>query len=523
VSRVLRRWQLWVAIGLIATFVLLVIGFLAAVPLSSDTLRHRMITTLSDLLDSDVAIGDLHVRALPALHAEGSDLVIRRRGDQPGTPPLIAVKSFTVDANAVGLWRKHVAHVAIAGLDISIPPDHGAVGARSQDEPASQSAEQRAISAVVIDTLDANGAQLIILPARRDKAPKVWSIHTLRVHDVGAPGGMPFEATLTNAVPPGEIGTTGSFGPWNTREPGDTPLDGRFDFAHADLGVFHGIAGDLSSKGSFRGTLSRIAADGQTDTPNFTIVESGHPFALHTTYRSLIDGTNGDTRLEAIDATFLGSRLSASGSVLGAPPGKHGRTVTLDVKIDRGRVEDVLTMAVKDKPLMTGGLQLTTKFLLPPGDSDVIDRLRLDGRFGIAKARFTNIDVQEKIDELSHRARARAAAAQKDNVVSNFQGRFALGGGRLGLRELTFDAPGAKVQLDGQFALKPERLDFKGTLQMDAKISQTVGGVKGLLLKVVDPLFKREGGGSTIPIRIGGTAKDPSVGLDVRRVFNRGK
>ena len=38
-------------------------------------------------------LGDLHVRAFPALHAEGSDLVIRRRG-RTDVPPLIVIKAF---------------------------------------------------------------------------------------------------------------------------------------------------------------------------------------------------------------------------------------------------------------------------------------------------------------------------------------------------------------------------------------------------------------------------------------------
>ena len=42
----------------------------------------------------------------------------------------------------------------------------------------------------------------------------MWTIHHLRMHDLGVDRPMPFEATLTNAVPPGEIETKGSFGPW---------------------------------------------------------------------------------------------------------------------------------------------------------------------------------------------------------------------------------------------------------------------------------------------------------------------
>ena len=59
-------------------------------------------------------------------------------------------------------------------------------------------------------------------------------------------------------------------------------------------------------------------------------------------------------------------------------------------------------------------------------------------------------------------------------------------------------------------------------LLLDAKVSETTTGVKSLLLKVVDPLFKKDGGGSAIPIKIEGTRHDPKFGLDVRRIFKKG-
>ena len=489
-----------------------------------------MIATLSERLDSQVELGDLQLRVFPGLRAEGKDLIIRKRG-RTDVPPLISIKGFSVDGNLMGVWHKHVANVQLMGLEISVPPDQRGpddhpndASGKGEAPRASGSYEESLEKTVVIDTLETRDARLIIVPSEANKAPRVWAIHTLEMHNVGATEAMPFKATLTNGVPPGEIATTGSFGPWERDDPGLTPLNGTFDFARADLSVFRGISGTLAAKGTFAGTLDRILVNGETHTPDFTIRISGHPFALHAKYRSLVDGTNGDTRLESIDANFLGSHLLASGAVLDGSPGEQGRTVTLDVKLDKARIEDVLTMAVNDpKPLMTGGLQMTTKFLLPPGTTDVVDRLRLNGRFAIAKARFTRIDVQARINELSHRARAKEIGATKENVVSNFQGRFKLADGTIALPDLTFDAPGAKVQLAGQFALKPETLAFKGRLLMDAKVSQTVGGIKGLLLKVVDPIFKKDGGGSAIPIRIGGTVKEPTFGLDVRRVFRRGE
>jgi hypothetical protein len=111
----------------------------------------------------------------------------------------------------------------------------------------------------------------------------------------------------------------------------------------------------------------------------------------------------------------------------------------------------------------------------------------------------------------------------KPRVASDFQGRFKLGGGRLLLPEVSFEVPGARVELAGSYALKNETLDFKGQLLLDARISQTTTGWRSLLLKVVDPLFKgKSGRGSAIPIKIGGSRSAPAFGLDVRRVFKRG-
>ena len=75
------------------------------------------------------------------------------------------------------------------------------------------------------------------------------------MHDLGVDKRMPFEATLTNAVPPGEIKTKRIVRPVAGGEPGDTPLDGTFVFDHADLGFFKGISGILSAHGTFGGTL----------------------------------------------------------------------------------------------------------------------------------------------------------------------------------------------------------------------------------------------------------------------------
>ena len=59
-----RLW-LWVLLGTAGVLAVILALAIAAVPLTADALRHRMIRTLSDRLDADVAIGDLHWRVFP--------------------------------------------------------------------------------------------------------------------------------------------------------------------------------------------------------------------------------------------------------------------------------------------------------------------------------------------------------------------------------------------------------------------------------------------------------------------------
>jgi hypothetical protein len=531
------RPLLWALPGLAGLVIVAAVTFVAAVPLSAERFRHRVIRTLSEALDSDVELGDLQFRLYPGLHAEGTGLRVRRRG-MGAYAPLISIRAFRVDASLVGLWRRHVDRVQLDGLDITIPPKQARRrAARAEAEaaggPPASGDDRRPTAAtrsdpltrgIVIDRVEADDARVVILPFDEDKTPKVWAMHRLLMHDVGSARPWPFEAALTNGVPPGEIDVTGTFGPWRRDEPGDTPLDGEFVFEKADLGVFKGVSGTLSSRGGFGGTLAAIEARGETTIPDFTITVGGHPFPLRVNYQALIDGTNGDTRLTLVDAWFLGSHLHATGAVLGAPKGHQGRTITLDVAMDRSRIEDIMTMVVATAtPPIVGGLALTTTFVLPPGRNEVVERLRLDGRFTISRARFTSDEVQGKIEELSKRARGKPSETKPSRAVSDVQGRFTLADGMLVMRGVAFAVPGARVELAGTYGLRAGTLDFRGLLLLDANVSQATSGWRSVLLQAVDPLFRQQDGtGSAIPIAIGGTRRAPEFGVDFRRVFRRG-
>jgi hypothetical protein len=511
--------------------VLLAVGLWAAGPLLSPTLRDRIVATLGERFGGNAELKDLQVRSLPRPRLTGGGLVIRHRG-RMDLPPLIEIERFEVDAGWVGLLRRprHMSSVHLYRLRLHIPPKSAGSAFPRQapwrpgvsDQAPSDRASSPKPTPVIVDRIVSTDATLSIAPKESWKPPRVFALRSLDMTSVALDRPMAFSATLTNPKPPGEITTKGSFGPWVPREPADTPVRGEYTLTKADLGVFKGIAGILSSTGTYDGVLERITVKGETTTPDFQLTAARNPVALKTRFVAIVDGTNGNTELQPVVASFLESTIVARGGVIRTPD-KRGRVVSLDAEIDKARIEDLLRLAVKgEKPLMTGSAKVRTRLVIPPGEEDVVDKLELDGTFHIASATFTDVDVQKTLAGLSHRARGRPREAVRGgSVVSDLKGRFAMHDGRMRFSELTFATPGATVRLAGSYAVEAEQIDFRGTLRMQAKPSQTVTGFKSVLLKVVDPLFHKRGAGTVIPIYIRGSRDRPSFGLDVGRVLSR--
>jgi hypothetical protein len=197
--------------------------------------------------------------------------------------------------------------------------------------------------------------------------------------------------------------------------------------------------------------------------------------------------------------------------------GVRGRQVELDVTIPNGRIEDLLKLTVdSEKPVLIGGVHLQAKLVIPPEQRKVIDKLRLRGEFGLTKARFTDNGVQTKLVGLSRRGQGFNNNEPTGEVLSNLRGRLVLENGTASFPSLTFSVPGAEVRLAGHYGMRSGEMNFRGTLAMDATLSQVAGGgVKGLFLKVFDPFFKKPGAGMVLPIKITGTRKAPKFGLDM--------
>src|SRR5207247_2861670 len=105
----------------------------------------------------------------------------------------------------------------------------------------------------------------------RQKNRTEIEIRRLSLHNIAGENPFSFDVTLFNPQPPGEIHSSGKFGPWNQQDPGHTTVSGSYTYEDAKLGVFDGISGTLSAAGKFEGPLDEIVTDGSTSLADFHV------------------------------------------------------------------------------------------------------------------------------------------------------------------------------------------------------------------------------------------------------------
>jgi len=510
-QQTVRPFCLWpyvlgILIGLCAGLVLFI--YLGARNIDDRT-REWVVRELSVRFNSDVDLQSLHVETTPRMQVTGEGLTLRYR-NRPAVPPLIQIARFSFNLGVLGIIHvpRHVKGVFVENMVITIPP--------TERNPAPAPPKQsNPVPRIIFNEVVCNDTTLIILPRKTGKDPLDFEIHDLVLKNVGDRKPFDFRGTLTNAKPKGEIATRGTFGPWDSDDPARTPVTGNYSFDNADLDPFAGIGGTLSSTGQYSGQLNQLEVEGVTDTPNFSLDPVGRPVPLHTEFSATVDGTDGDTYLHPVRATLIRSLIIANGSVIRAT-GKRGHIISLNIYAPSARLQDILRLATKStQPVMTGTVTLKTRMLLPPGKEKVIHRLSLDGDFGVSDAEFASVEVRDKLESLSRHALGKPNDEDAGSAITDLLGHFRLDRDVASFPRLSFRIPGAEVRLTGKYNLPDESLNFRGSLRMQAKLSQTVTGKKSFFLKLADPFFRKDGAGSAVPIRISGTRDEPKFALDL--------
>lgn len=522
------HWLRWTALCLLVLVIAAGCAAWIAARRMEPWLRARVVDELEQRFQARVELDDFHLWIANGIWVEGKGLRIwpPTRATEAGSQPLIRLEKFRFHAPLSFRPGKpvQISKVELEGLTLDLPP-------KSAFSPASTNAAANPLPAHApaavfasylhfqVDAMECNRASLTLETSKPGKLPLTLPIRFLRLTRNNGAGAMGFEAQLTNPRPAGQIRTAGSFGPWQTSDPGETPIDGQFRLEKADLGTIPGVAGKLDAVGQYQGTLRDLTVAGETRVANFSLQHFGTELPLRARFRATVDATNGDTWLEPVEATLGNSHFRARGAVVrvlqnGA---SIGRAVNLDVDVDRGRIEDFLRLTSHSAtPLLTGAMEMQTSFALPPGPEPLHQRLRMQGKFVLADALFTQPKIQSKIDELSARGLGNAKAASPDAPArSAITSSFTMAAGRVNLPDLVYTVPGATIQLKGNYGVEDGALDFTGDARLQAPVSKIVGGWQGELLRPLDRWFAKGSAGVVVPLRISGTRENPDFGVSL--------
>lgn len=512
--RILRRKWLIVA-GIAAAAVVLTLFVIAALALRGGALTARVTDTMAAALNCDVAMDTLSVRLFPRIRVSGTSLTIRLK-DRPELPDFVRVDRFEVRLGLLSIVRRHIDEVRLDGLRVNVPPPwvRNPLTAATAALPSASPRNVFRVSRIVTGDATVN-----FVARRAGGRPLVFALHSLELSDAGVVTPVRFVAGLTNPIPEGQLVARGTFGPWNREDPTLTPLDGTYTLSHADLATINGIGGQLNSTGSFGGSLTEIHAAGTSETPDFSLDLGGSPVPLATSFQVTVDGTDGTTRLDRVEAHLANTTIVVTGLITNLP-GPKNHDVAVNAQVQEGRIEDLMRLAFDaPQPIVTGNVTLAADIKLPPGPSRARDRIEAAGTMGLSGGHFTDEQMDAKLNELSRRGRGRSEDEALGRVATDFTGTFDLKQGRIALTKTEFHVPGATIRLTGTYTLGTEALDFSGEARLEASLSKAVGGFKSIFLKPFNPLFRKNGAGAVVPIRIGGTRTKPEFGVRMGAVF----
>jgi hypothetical protein len=504
--------------------------------------QSKIAESLQGTFPATVTFRQFHSTFFPHPGCVAEGVEFHRLGRPSSVPPIATIQRLTIQAHYIDIFFRpnYLAHVILDGTHFQVPP---------KGTPLDETGWHETPSTIRVGEILADGA--IVEIARENPNPPLrFEIRTLKLTSVSRNQPLTYFVALHNPLPPGEIRSQGQFGPWNSDAPGQTAVAGEYTFQNADLSVFSGVAGTLFGKDKFQGILQHIETHGRVDIPDFMVTQSQHPVHLTAEYRAIVNGTNGDVALQTVNAAYLHTTVRAKGEIAGHA-GQDGKTTSLDLAVNNGRIQDVLWLVVySKKPALNGVTNFTAHVTIPPDWHPFLRQIRFTADFGIAGGEFAKPSTQASVDSLSERARGLKPAEAKsadtkpdevkpdgvkadsakpeeakqqenpadhdpDNVISNLAGHVEVRDAVAHFRSISFAVPGALAQMHGLYNLENKEVNFHGTLKTEAEFSHMTTGFKSVLLKPLNAVFQKKHAGAELPVHLLGTYKEPEFGLDL--------
>jgi hypothetical protein len=480
--------------------------------------RKTVSESLLESFPGELKIDRFKVVYLPHPGCIAEGVAFRLKSGSVAVPPLVTIRKLTIQSSYLNfLVRPHlVSRIELDGLRVNVPLPMDA-GSLSSGQGT---------SVVTIGEVIAHDAVLNV--ARHDdKTPLQFDIHDFSLESISAKAGASYRVDLRNPEPPGEIRSTGHIGPFQTRDFAETPASGEYSFDRADLSVFNGIAGVLSSKGKFAGSLGNLGVEGGADIPNFEVVHSGHALPLRARFVLAVDAINGDVVINNLTAMRGRTNIAVNGSVVHRDD-MHGKFTSLNFTVRDGHIEDLLPIFVaghEHPSPLAGETNLTAQVTVPPSGKQFLEELALEGDFDISDGHFEKTKTKARVDKFSAAASGEKKETQAntppadstESVPAQLRGHVVLRSTIATMTDVSLSIPGAEANMHGTFNVISQKIDFHGTVRTSAGLSQQTSGIKSIFAKVLDPFFRKKGG-TVVPVVMNGTYRDPHFGLDLNPV-----
>lgn len=401
------------------------------------------------------------------------------------------------------LLRRRVQLVDMTGLHIIVP----ALGSKENHvEFPPGSARDFDGPDTKIERLMIHSSQLDIM--RPDGQRLIFPIKQIEILNLHKGEAMTYAIDMQNAFPTGHILASGKMGPIHGRSFIATPISGEFAIAQMNLQDAGEISGKLDVRGLFKGTLQAMEVATHGETEDFA-VKDGKPTPVEGTMRCTLYAENADMTIHSMVLKVGASTIEAEGTIKGNP-----KATNLAIRVDRGRVEDVMRPFLHREVPITGPVSLKAHAYLGPPGVGFVARLRLKGSFVVPAEKVTDEKVEKSLSDFSRRAKGKqkpsGGIATKDesgttDVLSSLAAPARIENGVVSTPRLNFRVPGAQATLAGTYRLHNDAVHLTGDLKMDTDISHTATGFKALLLKPLAPFFKKRNKGADVPIAVTGT------------------
>jgi len=497
---------------IIAIVVAVLIVLIVAIPflINVNNYRPQIESSLSSALGRPVKVGNLSLSILSG-SVQADQLSI---ADDPkfSNSPFVQAKSLKVGVELMPLIfgkQLNITHLTIEHPEIALLRDRNGVwnfssiGNQSGNESASKSSSSPAN--VSVAKLDITDGTFTLGSTTGKRKPVVYDKVDVSVRNFSFTSSFPVVASA-QLPGGGSLKIDGNAGPINSTDTSLTPVQAKVTMSKLDLAQSALVDPELGVAGSadFDGTLGsdgRIAkAAGTLKATSLKLVPKGSPAGVPV---KVVFTLEHDLKAETGKISQADVSIGKALAKITGTYDMQGETTSIRTKLDgQGMpVDDLEAMLPALGVVLPTGSKLKGGTLSLSIDSNgPLDKLVSTGWVKMNNAALAGFNLGSKLSAVSALT-GKAPSSGNDTVIETLSSnvRYAPDGTRLDQLNVVIPSIGS---VTGSGTISPSNA-------LDFKVVANLSGIGGGLTKLA-------GGGSGIPVAIGGTTSNPTFTPDMK-------